>query len=67
VTSLVSCTSCISGILSLHGICLSIAGIREVHNTNTGKEEVVLIAAVILLMLAFITLVCAFLFFGNQQ
>jgi hypothetical protein len=67
VTSLVSCTPCIGGILGLHGICLGVVGIREVHNTTTGKEAAVLIAAVILLVLALITLVCAFLFFGNQQ
>jgi hypothetical protein len=61
VTSLVSWVPFIGGILSLYGIYLGIVGIREVHNTTTGKAAVVvLITAVILLFLAqaLIALVC---------
>jgi hypothetical protein len=61
VTSLVSWVPFIGGILSLYGIYLEIVGIREVHNTTTGKAAVVvLITAVILLFLAqaLIALVC---------
>jgi hypothetical protein len=70
VTSLVSWIPFIGWILSLYGIYLGIVGIREVHNTTTGKAALVVLipaAVVILLALALITLVGAFLFFGTQQ
>src|SRR4051812_19589345 len=41
VTSLVSWIPFIGAILSLYGIYLGIVGIREVHNTTTGKAALV--------------------------
>ncbi len=70
VTSLVSWIPVIGWIASLYGIYLAIVGVREVHNTSTGKAAiVVLIPAVIILLLIFVlvVLVGAALFFGAQQ
>jgi hypothetical protein len=70
VTSLVSWIPFIGGILALYGIYLGIVGIREMHNTTTGKAALVVlipVAVIFLLVLALIALVGAFLFFGTQQ
>jgi hypothetical protein len=70
VTSLVSWIPVIGWIASLYGIYLGIMGIREVHNTSTGKAAlVVLIPAVVLFLLALLIIaaVGAALFFGTQQ
>jgi len=70
VTSLVSWIPLIGGILSLYGIYLGIVGIREVHNTTTGKAAIVVLipaVVIILLALALIAAVGAFLFFGTQR
>jgi hypothetical protein len=70
VTSLVSWIPFIGGILSLYGIYLGIVGIREMHNTTTGKAALVVLipaAVLFLIALALIALVGAFLFFGTQQ
>jgi hypothetical protein len=70
VTSLVSWIPVIGWIASLYGIYLAIVGVREVHNTTTGKAAVVvLIPALIVLFLVFVlvVLVGAALFFGAQQ
>jgi hypothetical protein len=70
VTSLVSWIPVIGGILALYGIYLGIVGIREMHNTTTGKAALVVlipVAIIFLLVLALIALVGAFLFFGTQQ
>ena len=70
VTSLVSWIPFIGWIASLYGIYLAIVGVREVHNTSTGKAAlVVLIPAVviILLILVIVILLGAALFFGAQQ
>ena len=71
VTSLVSWIPVIGSIASLYGIYLAIVGIREVHNTTTGKAAlVVLIPAVVLRparSLSIIAAVGAALFFGTQQ
>lgn len=53
VTSLVSWIPFIGGILALYGIYLGIVGIREMHNTTTGKAAlVVLIPVAVLLLIA---------------
>jgi hypothetical protein len=70
VTTLVSWIPIIGWIASLYGIYLAIVGIREVHNTTTGKAAlVVLIPAVVvfLLVLLIITAIGAAIFFGTQQ
>jgi hypothetical protein len=70
VTSLVSWIPIIGLIASLYGIYLAIVGIREVHNTTTGRAAlVVLIPAVVvfLLVLLIIAAIGAALFFGTQQ
>jgi hypothetical protein len=70
VTSLVSWIPVIGWIASLYGIYLAIMGIREVHNTSTGKAViVVLIPAVVVFLLALLIIaaVGAALFFGTQQ
>lgn len=70
VTSLVSWIPVIGWIASLYGIYLAIVGVREVHNTSTGKAAiVVLVPAVVvfLLVLVIVALVGAALFFGAQQ
>ena len=43
VTSLVSWIPVIGWIASLYGIYLAIMGIREVHNTSTGKAAIVVL------------------------
>src|SRR5918994_6934330 len=46
VTSLVSWIPFIGGILALYGIYLGIVGIREMHNTTTGKAALVVLIPV---------------------
>ena len=70
VTSLVSWIPVIGWIASLYGIYLAIVGVREVHNTSTGKAAiVVLIPALVVILLIFVivALVGAALFFSTQQ
>lgn len=52
------------------GIVLSIFGIREVHNTTTGKAALVVlipVAVILLIAVIFAALIGAALFFGSQQ
>jgi hypothetical protein len=70
VTSLVSWIPVIGWIASLYGIYLAIMGIREIHNTSTGKAViVVLIPAVVvfLLVLLIVAAIGAAIFFGTQR
>jgi hypothetical protein len=70
VVNLVSWIPFIGWIASLYGIYLAIVGIREVHNTTTGKAALVVlipVAVVLLLILILVALVGAALFFGAQQ
>ena len=70
VTSLVSWIPIIGLIASLYGIYLAIVGIREVHNTTTGKAAlVVLIPAIVVFILIVILVfaVGALFYFGTQQ
>ena len=50
VTSLVSWVPFVGGLLALYGIYLSVVGIREMHNTTTGKALVVVVLPVILIV-----------------
>src|SRR5215218_1878788 len=69
VTSLVSWIPFIGWIASLYGIYLAIVGIREVHNSTTGKAALVVLipAAVVLLLVLILVAIGAALFFGTQQ
>jgi hypothetical protein len=51
VTSLVSWIPFIGWILSLYSIYLGIVGIREVHNTTTGKAALVILIPVVVLFI----------------
>jgi hypothetical protein len=70
VTSLVSWIPYIGGLLSLYGIYLGIVGIREVHNTTTGRAALVVLipaAVIILLALLLFSAVLFAVFFGSQR
>jgi hypothetical protein len=70
VVNLVSWIPFIVWIASLYGIYLAIVGIREVHNTTTGKAALVVLipaAVILLLVLILVALIGAALFFGAQQ
>ena len=68
VTSLVSWIPFIGWILSLYGIYIGIVGIREMHNTTTGKAAlVVLIPAAVVLLLVFLVVGAAAFFILSQQ
>jgi hypothetical protein len=68
VTSLVSWIPLIGWILSLYGIYLGIVGIREMHNTTTGKAALVVLipAAVVLLLVVLVLGAAAFLIFSQR-
>jgi hypothetical protein len=51
VTSLVSWIPIIGGLLGLYGIYLAVVGIREMHETTTGKAVIVVLFPVILILL----------------
>ncbi len=68
VTSLVSWIPIIGGLLSLYGIYLGIVGVREIHNTTTGKAAlVVLIPAAVVLLLVFFVVGAAAFFILSQR
>ena len=68
VTSLVSWIPFIGAILSLYGIYLGIVGVREIHNTTTGKAAlVVLIPAAVVLLLVFLVVGAAAFFILSQR
>jgi hypothetical protein len=66
VTDLASWIPVVGGLVSLYGIYLAIVGIREVHQTTTGKAAlVVLIPAVVIgALLIFVAIVAGVAFFG---
>ena len=66
VTSLVSWIPFIGWILSLYGIYLAIVGIREMHDTTTGKAALVVLipAAVALFILLLLAVVIGAVIFG---
>ncbi len=60
VTSLVSWIPIIGWLLSLYGIYLSVVGIREMHETTTGKAVlVILIPLIVVVVLALLGLLVA--------
>ena len=60
VTSLVSWIPFVGGLLALYGIYLSVVGIRETHNTTTGKALVVVVLpAIVIVVLALLGLLVA--------
>lgn len=69
VTSLVSWIPFIGWILSLYGIYLGIVGIREMHNTTTGKAALVVLipAAVVLILLLLLAAVIGAVIFGAMN
>ena len=69
VTSLVSWIPIIGGILALYGIYLAVVGIREMHETTTGKAVlVVLIPAIVVVVLALLgLLVVGAVFFSRMS
>ena len=67
---LISWIPIVNIIAGIYGIVLSIFGIREVHNTTTGKAAAVVlipVAVIVLFVLMIVALVGAALFFGTQQ
>ena len=69
VTSLVSWIPIIGGLLSLYGIYLAVVGIREMHETTTGKAVlVVLIPVIVVVVLALLgLLVVGAVFFSRMS
>jgi hypothetical protein len=67
VTSLVSWIPFVGGLLALYGIYLAVVGIREMHNTTTGKAlVVVLLPVIVIVVLALLgLLVAGAIFFGR--
>ncbi len=68
VTSLVNWIPIVGPLLALYGLYLSIVGIRETHETTTGKAAlVILIPFAIGLLLALVVLVAAGIAFFTQR
>jgi hypothetical protein len=68
VTGLVNWIPILGPLLSLYGLYLAIVGIRETHNTTTGKAAlVILIPFAVVLVIALIVLVAAGFAFFNQR
>jgi hypothetical protein len=70
VTSLVSWIPIIGVIASLYGIYLAIVGIREVHNTTTGRAAIVVLVPAVVVFLLIVLIIAAIgaaIFFGTQQ
>jgi hypothetical protein len=60
----------IAAVAGIYTIVLSILGIREVHNTTTGRAAAVVlipVAVFLLFVLIIVVLVGVALFFGTQQ
>lgn len=68
VTGLVNWIPIVGPLLSLYGLYLAIVGIRETHNTTTGKAAlVILIPFAVVLVVALIVLVAAGFAFFSQR
>src|ERR671916_1893118 len=67
VTSLVNWIPIVGPLLALYGLYLSIVGIREMHNTTTGKAAlVILIPFVVVLILALVIFAAVGIAFFDQ-
>jgi hypothetical protein len=67
---LVSWIPIVNIVAGIYGIVLSIFGIREVHNTTTGRAAAIVlipVAVIVLIALLLAALIGAALFFGAQQ
>jgi hypothetical protein len=68
VTGLINWIPFVGPLLSLYGLYLAIVGIRETHDTTTGKAAlVILIPFAVALVIALIVLVAAGIAFFNQR
>ncbi len=68
VTGLVNWIPILGPLLSLYGLYLAIVGIRETHNTTTGKAAlVILIPFAVVLIIALIVLIAVGIAFFNQR
>ena len=69
VTSLVSWIPIIGGLLGLYGIYLAVVGIREMHQTTTGKAVIVVLFPVILILVLALLglLVAGAVFFSSMS
>src|SRR5918997_1521801 len=68
VTSLVNWIPIVGPLLALYGLYLSIVGIREMHNTTTGKAAlVILIPFAVVLLVALVVLAAAGIAFFTQR
>jgi hypothetical protein len=68
VTSLVNWIPIVGPLLALYGLYLSIVGIREMHNTTTGKAAlVILIPFAVALLVALVVLAAAGIAFFTQR
>jgi hypothetical protein len=68
VTGLVNWIPILGPLLSLYGLYLAIVGIRETHNTTTGKAAlVILIPFAVVLVIALIVLIAVGMAFFNQR
>jgi len=67
---LISWIPIVNIVAGIYAIVLSVLGIREVHNTTTGRAAAVVlipVAVILLFVLIIVVLVGAALFFGTQQ
>jgi hypothetical protein len=68
VTSLVNWIPIVGPLLALYGLYLSIVGIREMHNTTTGKAALVIfIPFAVVLLVALVVLAAAGIAFFTQR
>jgi hypothetical protein len=68
VTSLINWIPIVGPLLALYGLYLSIVGIREMHNTTTGKAAlVILIPFAVVLVVALVVLAVAGIAYFTQR
>ena len=67
VTSLINWIPIVGPLLALYGLYLSIVGIREMHNTTTGKAALVIIPFAVVLVVALVVLAVAGIAYFTQR